>query len=283
MAQDMIAVEDITPNPMQPRTVFDAQALNELAASIAVHGVGQPISVEKAGEHSYILHDGERRWRAAKLAGLTHISAVVLPPLNGEGPETRLTRAIVLNVQRSQMHPIEEGRAYARLRDEFDLSGAQVAKNVGKSYMHVNARLRLVDLDNAIQDLMLADMFPVSPDAVKALKKLPEDLRVEFAESLVDRAGGRKVSFRQVERAASAVMRQVFQEKLADANKSIQADVKWDIFSFAGVSRNALPKKVRVSAAQSCQVCESFLQMANSNMCLNCPLVDMLKFYGGVK
>lgn len=103
-----IPVDRIYPNPMQPRKIFDEAELHELADSIREHGVIEPIVVELCGR-DFILHDGERRLRAARLASLKKIPAIVHPPLNGTGPRERLERALVANVQRSEMHPIEEG------------------------------------------------------------------------------------------------------------------------------------------------------------------------------
>src|SRR6185369_7089197 len=97
-----IHISRVVPNPEQPRKTFDQAELDGLADSIREHGVIQPIVVESCAD-DYILHDGERRLRAAKLAGLKKIPAIVHPPLNGTGPQERLERALVANVQRVEM------------------------------------------------------------------------------------------------------------------------------------------------------------------------------------
>lgn len=271
----LIAITDIVPNPEQPRKYFDPVAMRELANSIKEHGVMQPISVERAGASSYILHAGERRWRASRMVGLTHIPAVMVDPLNGDGPEVRLVKATVENVQRENMHPVEEARAYARLRDEFKLSTKEIAQKMGKQYMHINMRLKLVELDDSILELMMAGLLPVSPDAVRALKKVPNEERVEFAERLADSTNGRKVEVAHVVRAVRAVRMQISMSKAVSQ--------RWDIFSFAGVDRQSCPTLMRKATNTACKKCQSFLMKASPTMCMNCPLVDQLKIYRGLK
>ena len=127
---ETIRIDLILPNPEQPRVDFPAEELQGLAASIQANGLIQPIVVEEV-EQGYILHDGERRLRACKALGWAEIAAVVVPPLNGTAAHDRLMRALVANVQRQDLNPVEEARAYARLRDEHGLSGQEIADRVG--------------------------------------------------------------------------------------------------------------------------------------------------------
>ena len=270
-----IPLELIVPNPEQPRVVFDEVELLELADSIREQGVILPISVERAGALSYILHDGERRWRAAALAGLTTIPATIEAPLNGSGPATRLVRALVANVQRSQMHPVEEGRAYARLRDEFGLSDRQIAAKTGKSYSHVNMRQRLVDLDIEIQNLMLAGKLPTSPPVVRAFKSLGSELRVELAETLAERAGGKLVAVATIKRAVAILEKQAKKEA-ALSQGGLGTGNNWNIFAFARIKRSALPEAVGSAANMTCKACP-LLSTASEAMCNECPLVEMLR------
>jgi ParB family transcriptional regulator, chromosome partitioning protein len=137
-----IPVDRIARNPHQPRSRFDDDETAELAASITQHGVLQPIVVRAAADGGYELIAGERRLRAARLAGLTHIPAVVRESAGAES----LQIALVENVQREDLNAIEEATAYRELIDQFSLSHEEVAGRVGKSRVAVSNALRLLDL-----------------------------------------------------------------------------------------------------------------------------------------
>ena len=137
-----IPVDRIARNPHQPRSRFDDDETAELAASITQHGVLQPIVVRAAADGGYELIAGERRLRAARLAGLTHIPAVVRESAGAES----LQIALVENVQREDLNAIEEATAYRELIDQFSLSHEEVARQVGKSRVAVSNALRLLDL-----------------------------------------------------------------------------------------------------------------------------------------
>jgi ParB family chromosome partitioning protein len=137
-----IAIDRIARNPHQPRNRFDDDETAELAASIALHGVLQPIVVRAVAAGGYELIAGERRLRAARIAGLSHIPAVVRETAIGESLEL----ALVENVQRADLNAIEEATAYRELIDRFGLSHEEVARKVGKSRVAVSNALRLLDL-----------------------------------------------------------------------------------------------------------------------------------------
>lgn len=137
-----LALDRIERNPDQPRTAFDEQQLGELAASIAVHGVLQPIIVRELAGGGYQLVAGERRLRAARLAGLETIPAIVREPGGG----TTLELALIENLQRADLNPIESALAYRELIDRFGLTHEAVARQVGKSRVAVSNALRLLDL-----------------------------------------------------------------------------------------------------------------------------------------
>lgn len=141
-----IPIDAIEPNPYQPRLDFTEEELGELAESIRQHGLIQPITVRAVGE-KYQLIAGERRWRAAKLAGLTHIPAYVRAADNTQ----LLTFALVENVQRQNLNPIELALAYKRLMEECGLTQEEVARYVGKSRPTVTNTLRLLRLPPEIQ------------------------------------------------------------------------------------------------------------------------------------
>lgn len=137
-----IPLERIARNPHQPRNRFDEAETAELAASIALHGVLQPIVVRASADGGYELIAGERRLRAARVAGLTHIPAVIRESAAGE----QLELALVENLQRQDLNAIEEAAAYRELIDRFSLSHEEVARRVGRSRVAISNALRLLDL-----------------------------------------------------------------------------------------------------------------------------------------
>ena len=155
-----IQVDLILPNPEQPRVDFDRKELEGLASSIREHGIIQPLVVEEAENGSYILHDGERRLRAAKMAGLKTVPAHVVPALNGSGGRERLTRALVANIQRSDLNPVEEARAYQRMIDELGMNVMQISRTVGVSQLRIKARLEILKLESSIQNMIITGLLP---------------------------------------------------------------------------------------------------------------------------
>ncbi|HEY8921207.1 MAG TPA: ParB/RepB/Spo0J family partition protein [Candidatus Limnocylindria bacterium] len=137
-----IPIDRIARNPHQPRNRFDDAEMADLAASIGLHGVLQPVVVRATADGGYELIAGERRLRAARLAGLTHIPAVVRESADGE----QLELALVENLQRRDLNAIEEAAAYRELIDRFALSHEEVARRVGKSRVAISNALRLLDL-----------------------------------------------------------------------------------------------------------------------------------------
>ncbi len=156
-----VSVDAIVPNPMQPRSVFDEEMLQELADSIRQMGLIQPLIVQRmsGGEATqpprYQLITGERRWRAAQLAGLRHVDVVVKEAT----PQEMLELALVENIQRADLNPLEEAHAYAQLSDEFGLTQEQIAERVGRSRVSVTNTLRLLRLPGDIHELLLSEQL----------------------------------------------------------------------------------------------------------------------------
>jgi ParB family transcriptional regulator, chromosome partitioning protein len=142
----------IAPNPLQPRAPIRDQDLVELAASIEEHGIIQPLVVSRAPD-GYQLIAGERRWRAARLAGLSQVPIIV----KDVAPSEMLELALVENVQRSDLNALEEAMAYRQLVDEFALTQEQVARRVGKSRVAVANTLRLLKAARGVQEALLED------------------------------------------------------------------------------------------------------------------------------
>jgi ParB family transcriptional regulator, chromosome partitioning protein len=148
-----VPVTDIVPNPRQPRTRMDPESLNELAASIKEHGLIQPLIVTEAPPTSparYQLIAGERRWRASQLAGLRTVPVVV----KDASPRQHLELALVENLQRADLNPLEEAEAYHALISDFSLSQQEVAERVGKSRVAVANTLRLLRLPERVKALL---------------------------------------------------------------------------------------------------------------------------------
>jgi ParB family chromosome partitioning protein len=189
-----IPVTQVVPNPHQPRQAMAPDALAELAASIRAHGVIQPLVVTRSGD-SYQLIAGERRWRAAQLAGLHSVPAIVKETTSRE----MLELALVENIQRADLNPLEEANAYRHLMDEFGLTQEAVAEQVGKSRVAVANTVRLLKLPDEVKQALAAG--GVSEGHARALLSLPtpeaqrhalgiiqkHDLTVRQTEALVRR------------------------------------------------------------------------------------------------
>lgn len=187
-----IPVRDLVPNPHQPRVHFDEELLNDLSASIKEIGVLQPLLVRRLSNGTFQLIAGERRWRAAQRAGLDTVPAVVKETDDISSVE----QALVENLHRQDLSPLEEASAYQQLLDDFHLTHDDVAKRVGKSRSAVTNTLRLLNLPPAVQAL-LAD-GRLSAGHAKALLGTPDRA---FQEQLARRAASEHWSVRAVEEA----------------------------------------------------------------------------------
>ena len=162
-----LRISEIEPKSDQPRKYFDTESLTQLSESIAQHGLIQPIVVRESGGGFYQIIAGERRWRAAKMAGLTEIPAIIMQADALKAAEL----AIIENVQREDLNPYEEADAYATLMDKFDLTQEEVASRVGKSRSAVANAMRLLDLpDEVIEMLKTGDISAGHARALLGLK-----------------------------------------------------------------------------------------------------------------
>ncbi len=181
----MVPVDDIVPNPLQPRAAIAADSLAELADSIRQHGVIQPLILTRsqpAGPAPYQLIAGERRWRAARLAGMAAVPAVVREASSQE----QLELALVENLQRSDLNALEEAAAYHSLVSDFGLTQEAVAARVGRSRVAVANILRLLRLTGPVKELLLSGAL--TEGHARALLGLPDaDLLVQAAQQVVAR------------------------------------------------------------------------------------------------
>lgn len=186
-----IALDRIGRNPSQPRATFDDAQLGELAASIAVHGVLQPVVVRELADGGYELIAGERRLRAARLAGLDAIPAIIR---DTEGSGTSLELALIENLQREDLNAIETARAYRELIDRFGLTHEAVARQVGKSRVAVSNSLRLLDLAPETRDAILDGRISEGHGRALAAITVPE-----LQSAALDVVLERQLSVRQAE------------------------------------------------------------------------------------
>jgi ParB family chromosome partitioning protein len=198
---NQVAVEDILPNPRQPRSFFDENELQELANSIKEHGLIQPLIITDAEQDGkYTLIAGERRWLAAQRAGLKSVPVVI----REASDQQRLELALIENVQRADLNALEEAEAYRQLVEEFSLSHEEVAARVGKSRTAVTNTLRLLKLPAVVQKALLEGKISAgharallglaTPQAQAAVLNsiLQRQLSVRQTEELVERLKGEK-------------------------------------------------------------------------------------------
>ena len=177
-----IHLDHIRPNPFQPRDTFDEQSLAELAASIAEHGLIQPITVRVVGPKRYEIISGERRLRASRLAGLETIPGYIREAKD----EEVLEWSLVENIQRQDLDPIEEANGFQRLIDECGLTQAQVAVKVGKDRSTVANALRLLRLPFSVQKALR--MRQISSGHARVLVAVPDpDLQAALSEEIISR------------------------------------------------------------------------------------------------
>lgn len=186
-----VAIEDIVPNPFQPRKEFDPDRLRELADSIQEHGLIQPLAVRRV-DRQYQLIAGERRWRASKLAGLTTVP-VMLIETDDRG---LMEMALVENLQREDLNPLEAALAYRRLIDEFNLTQEEVAARVGRSRPAISNTMRLLTLPEPVQKAVASG--EISEGHARALLGLTH---LEDVIKLCHEIGAQDLSVRATEQA----------------------------------------------------------------------------------
>jgi ParB family transcriptional regulator, chromosome partitioning protein len=185
-----VPIDAIAPNPRQPRLTFDEDALEELAASIAEVGLLQPVVVRKLGPDRYELVMGERRMRASQRAGLARIPAIVRETSDND----MLRDALIENLHRAQLDPLEEAAAYKQLLDDFGATHEQLAQRIGRSRPHISNTLRLLNLPPAVQKRVAAGV--ISAGHARALLSLDSPLAQE---RLAQRIVAEGLSVRTVE------------------------------------------------------------------------------------
>lgn len=223
-----LPLDVIQPGRFQPRSVFDEEKLAELADSIRAQGVVQPVVVRPVSDNRYELIAGERRWRAAQLAGIDDIPAVV----RDVPDEVSVAMALIENIQREDLNPLEEATALRRLIDDFQMTHQEAADAVGRSRAAVSNLLRLLELMQEVKDMI--DMRLVEMGHARALLSLDDDLQVQAAREVVRK----RLSVRDTEN----LVRRLKQS----AKKKGQRRVDPDILSLQNRIGEALGTRVRI-------------------------------------
>ena len=209
----MMRISKIEPNPLQPRREFDTESLSELAESIAGNGLIQPVVVRPSSSSGfYTIIAGERRWRASKMAGLSEIPVIIMEADDKKAAEL----ALIENIQRKDLNPIEEARAYRSLIEEYNLTQSEAAAQVGKSRVAVTNALRLLELPDEVLSLVTAGS--ISTGHARALLGLKNaDLIPEVAKAAAE--GG--ISVRALEEKVRKInsMRQTQTPPIPDSEK----------------------------------------------------------------
>jgi ParB family chromosome partitioning protein len=187
-----LSVTAVRPNPRQPRSHFDEDGLASLTASVREIGVLQPILVRQTDEDEYELIAGERRWRAARRAGMATIPAIIRTASDSES----LEQALIENLNREELNPLEEAAGYQQLIEDFDLTHDQLSARVGKSRVAITNALRLFQLPPSVQRLVAEGRL--SAGHARALLGTPDRA---FQEALARRAANEQLSVRAVEEA----------------------------------------------------------------------------------
>lgn len=219
-----IPLEQLRPNPLQPRQHISTEDLEELAASIRAHGVIQPLVVTKV-DAGYQIITGERRWRAAQLAGLESVPAIIKETT----PREMLELALVENIQRADLNPLEEASAYQQLMDEFGLTQEEVAAQVGKSRVAVANTVRLLKLPDAVKEALTAG--EISEGHARALLALPTvEQQLRALEAI--RRGG--LTVRQTEALVRAMQAPPDEETPASAERPLSPQDRYVVERFEG-------------------------------------------------
>lgn len=226
-----LKIMDIEPNRDQPRKDFDDEALQELADSIAKYGVLQPLLVRPVGDNGYQLIAGERRWRAARLAGLTEVPVVVREMTDEEAAALSL----IENLQREDLNPVEEAFGFRKLMDDFGLTQEEAAEKVGKSRPAIANALRLLKLPAPILEHVRNGT--ISAGHARALLAFPtEEMMLETAQLILDKG----ISVRETERLAKKMSKPAKPAKEKTPKHTYYEQVELTL-------QEALGRKIRIS------------------------------------
>ena len=205
-----IELKDIKANKKQPRKFFDNNKLNELDESVKEHGIIQPLILKKE-ENGYSIIAGERRYRAAKIAELTEVPALIMDISD----EKLLQVSLIENIQREDLNPIEEGLAYERLLKEFALTQEELSKTMGKSRTTITNTMRLLKLDDRVKEYVMEGV--ISEGHGRAILPLENEAQYEIAQKIIDNS----LSVRETEKLVKKILNDAVEEKTSERRKPL--------------------------------------------------------------
>jgi ParB family chromosome partitioning protein len=237
-AKNLISINKIKSDDKQPRKSFDSEKIAELAESIKTHGIIQPLILRKHINDQYIIVAGERRWRAAKMAGLSEIPAVIMELSDKDILEVSL----IENIQRQDLNPIEEALAYKKLLDDFEITQEELSKRIGKSRVAITNTIRLTNLDDKVQQYIIEGI--ITEGHGRAILSLADKgKQYEIAQKVIDE----KLSVRELERLIKKINEENQKNKLTEeVNEELNPyykDIKNQLQNFFGTKVNISNKK----------------------------------------
>lgn len=256
-----IPINLVDPDPAQPRQYFDEASLQELAESITIHGQLQPIEVEQTADGRYLIHHGERRWRAHQIAGLTTIQAIIAPPLD---ERTRLIRGLVENLQRGELNVIEEAHAFRRLR-QMGCANQEISRQTGRSLATIAERFLWLELEEEIQEMAARGDLPRTGRVAKALLSISnQEARLKFARQ----AAEKRLNYKAIQAGVNALQSALIRKRILAASNganghngtdrhlapALQVAFYGEVKTPDATAAFDWPS-IRQSARQACQAC----------------------------
>lgn len=234
-----VRINDVEPNREQPRKQFSQEELEALSDSIVKYGVISPITVRRVGER-YVIIAGERRWRAARMAGLSEIPVIIISADDKKAAEI----ALVENIQRSDLNPVEEAQAYAALIDQYGLTQEEVAEQIGKSRSSVTNSLRLLDLPDAVLSMLAAGKL--SSGHAKVLLGIKDGENLKTA---AEKVAELELSVRETEKLVKSLLAEPKPEKelpAIDYTKALETSVQQKLGRTVKIKQNGAKSSITI-------------------------------------
>ena len=234
-----VRINDVEPNREQPRKQFSQEELEALSDSIVKYGVISPITVRRVGER-YVIIAGERRWRAARMAGLSEIPVIIISADDKKAAEI----ALVENIQRSNLNPVEEAQAYAALIDQYGMTQEEVAEQIGKSRSSVTNSLRLLDLPDAVLSMLAAGTL--SSGHAKVLLGIKDGEKLKTA---AEKVAELELSVRETEKLVKSLLAEPKPEKelpAIDYTKALETSVQQKLGRTVKIKQNGVKSSITI-------------------------------------
>lgn len=233
----LISINKIKSDEKQPRKLFNSDKIAELAESIKTHGIIQPLILKRHLDDQYIIVAGERRWRAAKMAGLKDIPAVIMELSDKDTLEISL----IENIQREDLNPIEEALAFRKLLDDFKITQEELSRRIGKSRVSITNTMRLTNLDDRVQQYIIESIITEGHGRV-LLAIIDKQKQYEVAQQVIDE----KLSVRELERLVKRINEEVSKDQLDETPVELNPyykEIKNQLQNYFGTKVNISNKK----------------------------------------